>query len=374
MKVWGACKLLAITALAPSLALAQQWTAAQRGWLYVLDVEDGNGHGRVLLIDPSQTTPRGTFVTDYHPDFGVCPDGSRLYVVDGTQSSGSLSIIDTQSGKLVSKVAFPDRAIYTVRPAQPGIACSTDGRWLFIQLMKTLSPGADQHSIAVVDSSTGRLASIVPLPGCGVGQVVPWPLSDWTAAVECSFTNSLHLVSVDSMGNVLQTKDVALKWAAADKPDGVPAQIPERLTSSVVADPVHGLMNIFRSGGGMDQLDPNTLLIEPKFRDTWQRWTPRAGVLSPTGLFYLGFLPYGELTQPEGLLNQVAVFATANWSEVADFTTPRPFWSLAISQDGQILYAVDPRGGSITAIDTSTMKPVQTISVGGEPSLILVQP
>ena len=369
------CRNLPLIATFLSLsAAAQQWTAAQRGWLYILDVEDGNGHGRILLIDPTQSALKGTLVTDYHPDFGICPDGARLYVMGGPQSSGSLSVFDTQSGKLLNRVPLPDRAVYTVRPAQAGIVCSSDGRWLFIQIMKTLSPGMDQHFIAVLDSSTGRLSSQISLPACGIAQFIPWPFGAWDLAVECSFTNSLRFVSLDTAGDLLQTKDVALTWADPNKPDGSPAQKPERITTSIVVDSSHRSVAIFRAGGGLDQLDPDTLVVQTKIKDIWQRWFPRGGVLSAAGLFYLGFLPYEERTQTEGLLNGIAVFTTANWNEITTSSTALPFWSLAISQNGQVLYTANSKAQSITAIDTSTMQALKTIAVGGEPSLILVQP
>jgi hypothetical protein len=116
-----------------------------------------------------------------------------------------------------------------------------------------------------------------------------------------------------------------------------PAQKPERITTSIVVDSGHRSEAIFRAGGGLDQLDPDTLVVQTKIKDIWQRWFPRGGVLSAAGLFYLGFLPYEERTQTEGLLNGIAVFTTANWNEITTSSTTLPFWSLAISQNGQVL-------------------------------------
>jgi hypothetical protein len=104
-----------------------------------------------------------------------------------------------------------------------------------------------------------------------------------------------------------------------------PAQKPERITTSIVVDSSHRSVAIFRAGGGLDQLDPDTFVVQTKIKDIWQRWFPRSGVLSAAGLFYLGFLPYEERTQTEGLLNGIAVFTTASWNEITTSSTALPF-------------------------------------------------
>src|ERR1700722_1130516 len=75
-----------------------EWTAAQSGWVYVLDVGDGPD-GQVLLVDPATGIVRGSISTGYHPNLGICPDGARLFVTDGPQSTGSLSIFDVATGR-----------------------------------------------------------------------------------------------------------------------------------------------------------------------------------------------------------------------------------------------------------------------------------
>src|ERR1039457_5208027 len=106
MRVAGAIGLLAST------SVAQQWSAPKSGWLYVLDVGSAEKGGNIFLVDPREGEIKGALSTAYHPNFGLSPDGSRLYVIDGPQSSGNLSTFDTQSGKLVSSVAIPDRVVY----------------------------------------------------------------------------------------------------------------------------------------------------------------------------------------------------------------------------------------------------------------------
>jgi DNA-binding beta-propeller fold protein YncE len=368
--------MLAISALSWSSALGQQWTTPQRGWLYVLDVGGTDG-GKVLLVDPSEGIIKGVLPTGYHPNFGMCPDGSHIYILDGSQSSGHLSIFETGTGKLLERVPVPNRVVYTVRPSGAGVGCSNDSRWLFVQTMITLAPGVDRHSIVVIDTSTGRVSPrSKPIPDCGVAQFIPWPFETWDMAVACSFTNSIRLLSLGSQGEVRQTRDLALRWANSVEGDAIRAAKPQRITTSAVVDVENHSVAILRASGGLDLLDPDTLLLRPKVREKWQRWIPGSGVTSPhSGVFYVGFAPYEQRTQPGGLLNWIEVMRMADWSEITSIRTTLPFWSIAISSDGKMLYAVNTDAQSITEMDTSVLKELKTIPrMGEEPSLVLVQP
>lgn len=361
-------------ALGSSL-LAQEWTAPESGWLYVLVVDAPNGGGRVLLVDPSAGIVKGILPTAYHPDFGLSRDGARLYVLDGPQSSGDLSIIDTRTGRLLEKTPFPDRAVYTDRPSLPGIALSTDGRLLFIQKMITARPGVDQHSLVVIDAGTGTVSTqSISLPPCGIAEVVPLPFGSWSLAVECSRTNSLRLVALGTGGEPLRVKDVGLRWASKIRPDGIKADNAQRMTSFVDLDPVDKSLAIFRAYGGVDELDPDTLLAVPKLADNWQHWVRSGAIVrSPdSALFYVGF---GQRTTPGGLMGDIGVFATPDWNQLAAVRTTLPFCNLAISPDGRWLYGANPDARSITVIDTKALTEIKTISdLGDEPSLIIVQP
>jgi hypothetical protein len=70
-------------------------------------------------------------------------------------------------------------------------------------------------------------------------------------------------------------------------------------------------MAILRAYGGVDELNLDTLLAEPKLSENWQRWVRSSAVVSSpdSAVFYVGF---GERTAPNGLMNHIAVFATGN--------------------------------------------------------------
>jgi YVTN family beta-propeller protein len=358
-----------------SICFAQQWTPPQAGWVYVLDVGTAKG-GQVLLVDPTSGRVKGTIQTGYHPNFGFCSDGARLYISDGPQSAGNLSIYDTQTGRAVRRVLLTDRAVYTVRPTLPSVACSADGKWIFIQIMKTLSPGVDRHTLLVIDSATGEtVAKPLPLPHCGIAQFIAWPFGGWDAAVRCS--NSVHLVKLNATGQLEKTGDVSLAWSPDTTPEGTAVSPALRITTATVTDVKNRTVAVIRGAGGIDWMRADTLALQPAVRDNWQRFFRVGGsVISPdSGFIYGGSVPIGNRTDAGGYMTSIVVLRAQDMAQTGEIDAMTPFASLAVSPDGLTLYTANTEARSITVIDTSTMRTVKTIpGIGEFPALILVQP
>ncbi len=368
--------LAVIVGVCWSPVVAQQWTEPQHGWLYVLDV--GGAEGSVLLIDPVGGTIKGRLPTAYHPNFGMCNDGSRLYVLDGPQSSGFLSIVETKTGSLVKKVAFQNRAVYTVRPSQSGIACSVNNKWLFVHVMRTLAPGLDQHTLSIVDANTGVvLPQPISLPNCWDATIIPWPSSSWDVGVQCDLTSTLRLISLNDGGAVVRTQDVSLEWGGETMTDAPSGSGDPPITTSASALNVsdHSLL-ICSAAGGLAELDTDTLAMKGRIAANRQLRAPRCGVVSPTtGLFYLASAPSVGRTEAGGMLTQISIVKMVDWAEVKSASSTTPFWSMVIDHDGKTLYTVNPEARSLTQIDAFTLKELGTVrDVGEVPSLILVQP
>jgi DNA-binding beta-propeller fold protein YncE len=343
--------------------------------LYVLDV--GGAEGSVLLIDPVEGTIRGRLPTAYHPNFGMCSDGSRLYVLDGPQSSGFLSIVETKTGSLVKKVAFQNRAVYTVRPSQSGIACSVNNRWLFVHVMRTLAPGLDQHSLAIVDATSAVvLPQPIALPNCWDATIIPWPSGSWDVGVQCDISSTLRLISLNDAGAVGRTQDVSLKWRSETVTDGMSGAAPAITTSASALNVSDHTLMICSAAGDLAELDTDTLTMKGRIAANRQLRAPRCGVVSPTtGLFYLASAPSVGRTEAGGMLTQISIVKTVDWAEVKRASSITPFWSLVIDHDGKALYTVNPGARSLTQIDAFTLKELRTVrDVGEVPSLILVQP
>ncbi len=364
---------VALTILAVHAA-AEDWIKLQSGWLYVLD---GSGTtGSVLIVDPTKGTVEDTLRTTYHPNFGICPGGSQLYVVDGTFHQGILSVFDTATGILLTQIPVPDRAVYKVWPTSPGVGCSSDGKWVFLHNMKTIRPGLDEHTLSLVDAHTLTLVSPpVSLPNCPATDFVRGPFGEWNILTRCSRT--LHLLALNDEGGITQVKDVPLRWANRYAPDGTWVNDGQRVVTSALMLPNQQSLALIRGGGGIDRIGIADLALHPAVEDTFQRWFPpgSATVSSSADVAYVGYTAYAAIAYSGGLMNDILFLNTTTWVAIGSIHTSAPFSSLIVSSDGKMLYAVSPKNRSILEIDTATMREVKTIAnVGREPSLAMIQP
>jgi hypothetical protein len=377
MRRFEAFLLFTLAALLSSLGFAQQWTPPQTGWLYVLDA--GGTTGSVFVVDPNSGT-KSTLPAGYHPDFGLCGNGSKLYVVSGAQSSSTLSIYSTKTGSVLAKIALSHRAIYTVLPSMAGLACSSDSKWVVGQQMITVAPELDQHALWVINTQTDQLSSqMIQLPaGCGIARLAPWPFGKWSLSAQCSTTNTLRLIALNSTGQAADITDITLNLApqwTVHKP-GLPAVV-HRMTTSSLANRADGVVDILRGGGGVDQLNPSTLVLQPKVADSWEQWIPSgAAGISDSGIAFIGSVPYEEhMPNGRALLNTISRVRASDWTQLSSVQTSTPFSSLVLSANGQYLYTANPTLHSVSIFDAKTLTEVKTIhALGAQPSVIITQP
>lgn len=122
--------------------------------------------GGVHVIDGDSGKRQGEIFTGALANFAIDPNNAYYYVAETYWSHGNrgkrddlLSIYDDQL-KLVAEVALPGRLIAV--PKSSALAVSGDGRWAYVY---NLQPAA---SVAVVDLSARKLATVVEVPGCGM--------------------------------------------------------------------------------------------------------------------------------------------------------------------------------------------------------------
>ena len=231
--------------------------------------------------------------------------------------------------------------VYTTRPSATGIGCSGDGKWIFIQTMKTLPSGIDQHALTVLNVDSGKAgAEEAPLPLCGIAHLIPLQVGDWQVAAECSLVNMVRFVSVTEAGLTKHTQDVSLTWSPTVSSAGMRVAVAQRITTSSLPDLSDGTLKFVRGSGGVDQVSPQTLVLQPIMADNWQRFSPPGGAVisAKSGLVFVGSMPYSEISAGSGLMNLVSVFRASDFNPVATIHTTVPFASLAISADGLSLY------------------------------------
>ena len=95
---------------------------------------------------------------------------------------------------------------------------------------------------------------------------------------------------------------------------------------------------------------------------------PSSGTMSPDGRLW--YLPIKIPNNGEQEIDQILVFDTQAMSMTSIITPVGPFWGLALSPDGERLYAsqLDPK--KIMVIDTGTRQTIRVLPVGAKPSII----
>ena len=96
---------------------------------------------------------------------------------------------------------------------------------------------------------------------------------------------------------------------------------------------------------------------------------PSSGTISPDG--GLWYLPITIVPSNGGMeIEQILVFDTQSMSMTNVITPVGPFWGLALSSDGQRLYASQPDLKNIMVIDTGTRRTIRTLAVGAKTSIL----
>jgi hypothetical protein len=348
------------------LSQASSWTKPQSGWLYVLDPrsEPDRPGSRVWLVDPKSAKVMGSIPAGSYPDFALSPDGTRLYIASGERESGELAIVETASGA-VQRFPFPDRILYkpwneALPPFSPMVA-SSDGS-LRILVHHLFSPEKIGYQLWTFDTANERfLSSHVGLGNCGYGEFV---LSGAAKQFDfvCPTTYRLRFIELDIGYHEASNTFAKFPWPR----------------SCGVSDgflPPSGKVAIVRGDGAIYEWDATS----QEFRatavngDCHRIVYPLAWPRSPDGTkVYVG---YGPAT-PDGMATsaELRVFDTSAWQQLGATKTSYPFWSVSISNDGKVLYAVVPEEHRVLVMDATTLRETGTFSVGRTPALALVAP
>jgi DNA-binding beta-propeller fold protein YncE len=111
----------------PDRVDVQSWQPPQTGWLYVIDAT--TAESKIFLFDPERREVTGTIRTGYNPDIAIAPRGDRVYLASdivgcGQANCDQLTVIDTQSGRVLSTTPIPYRVHYKMYPGSSRMARS----------------------------------------------------------------------------------------------------------------------------------------------------------------------------------------------------------------------------------------------------------
>ena len=339
---------------------AISWETPRSNWLYILDyINDPSSadvSGQVLLIDP-QGQVHGRITTGFSPEIQLSPDGKRLYLTSKDFSADMLSIIDTATGRVIQTVRFDGLWTYSIISDHSTMAISADGRWLYVEMMRRMV-----DTIAVFDTTKGSfLPDELSILSCVSGVLLPNPANS-QLQVLCMGTNDVRL---------LQTPQGSTNTLS------LPAVADRRVRVSTGTTSRTGDTYAVFSDGRVVEIDGKTNKIRRQVvaQPLSAGYIPTRDVtLSPDGTkLYIG---RGNLiARSTGEVDQILVTDTSSGRRLKTIVTGRPFWNLALSRDGNTLYAISALTRSIILIDTSSYQEVGIIeNMGKSPTRAIAAP
>jgi DNA-binding beta-propeller fold protein YncE len=351
----------------------QTWQPPQSGWLYIVDATPGES--RVFLVDPETGQTAGTIRSGYNPDIAVSPRGDRLYLASVVQNCGQancdqLAVIDTQTGRVLSTTAIPDRVHYKVYPLSSWMAVSADGRTVYLQKWQGLPSGDTPVALAAFDVVHQRFYdAAIELGGCVSGGFVP-AADEHYLGFHCAPSNEIafYRLTAPDRGSVEFSVRVPLGKRLFAR--AVYTDVSAR--AFMLSADRRGL---FVVGGNGAIADVNlTLGSVTETTVAGDRSEVVAPFASPGSLERAHLFVAAGAYEGSGGATEIRVFDTNTWARLSTIHTSMPFVAAVANKDGSTIYALTGKLGTILAIDPAARREPRAMPVGRAPSLALIAP
>jgi len=234
---------------------------------------------------------------------------------------------------------------------------SPDGQWLYMMMMRR-----NVDSVAIFDTTKGVfLLDELPILSCVAGVLLSHPVNS-QLEVLCTGTNDVRFLQASHA----TTNNLTL-----------PPVADRRLKVSTGTISLKGNTYAVLGDGRVLEIDGNTNKIRHQVvgQPLADGYIPSRDVLlAPDGTKL--YIARGSLSQKStGEADQVLVIDTSLGRRLKTIVTSRPFWNLALSRDGNALYAISSTTQSLIVLDTSTYQEIRVIeNVGKGPARVIVAP
>lgn len=351
--------------------MSGQWVKPQAGWLYVLDTNDLREKAQIFLIDPTSGAIRGRIPTGYAPDMALSPDGARLYVASTYPGRSTLEVIDTTNGTVLYTAEIPYREIYALLPVWSRMAISPDGRWLYVNQLQIVAPGrgpaGDEYSVAIFDTQSHRF---LPIPtkilGCPSALLVP-AVQQGLVTVFCGEASDVRTLLAER-GDPARGSFTVTRVATPAGSGEVAGAVQSGKTRSIYQVMVGG--QVVTIDGSTGYVVRTVELALPSGLQV----VKGSVALSPDGnRLYAGLRSSSSSRKLQA--QQLLVVDTTTWKTLHIASLSQPFSGVAVSADGSRIYTLNPDGGSVLELDSTTY--VERVAITGlstYPGLIRVVP
>jgi methylamine dehydrogenase heavy chain len=315
--------------------------------LYLTDVAISHlPDGRMLVIDGRKLKVEGMVSTGMFGQTTLSPDRSEIYAITTYYSKlnrgeriEEIDVYDGQTLKLKEEIPYAKRHAQALS-YRGTLRTSGDGRFILVQ---NATPAT---SVSVVERQSGKLVSEVQTPGCYI--VYPAQSSNRFATL-CG-DGTMLTVSLDHDGNVIGKKKSGKLFDADVDPLFVgAAQAGD--DSHFVS--FHGkVQTINVAGETAVSGQPWSLLGKADEKKGWRPggYQPLA-VHVASGTLYVGMHPHGKEGSHKDPAKEIWAYDLAGKRRVGRTATPEAT-GLAVSQGAQPrLFAYDTAKAAITAFD-----------------------
>ena len=344
------------------------------------------GPNEIAVIDPESRETVHTIATGSNPEVVLAPDGSAVYLTDGSGDDEMLSVIDSRDWQVVAQIPSPDRT-FAIGGVPSGMAVSADGRYVYIHKRKILegqhmganeSQSSSDHWWDVFDTATQEFSDSPPhVPDCGVAQIIPPLNGSSSLAVLCYHLADLVFVDRQSgeVTEVITSRDSTIGniCARGDTSVAAAVQAPE------------GMIYLVTTEGCVRVIDPVAMAVTDAFAldiPADRRILYSMVALSPSGeRLLLGIVP-GVSSEDQGA--EAWVIDVESQSLLSTFPLEPNASSLAVSPDGSLLYVVgleanhgEPAAapvGHLAAYDIATGEQAWRMTPLNAPEVVLVAP
>ncbi|TXT28884.1 MAG: methylamine dehydrogenase heavy chain [Rhodocyclaceae bacterium] len=302
--------------------------------------------GKLTVIDGRNFRVEGMVSTGAFAQTTLSPDRSELYVVTtyytklnrGARSEEIL-VYDAKTLALKAELPYPARHAQAL-PYLGTMRTSGDGRFIIVQ---NATPAT---SVSIVDRQSGKMVSEIPTPGC----FIVYPAQTTSRVSTLCGDGTMLTLTLDEQGNLVGKKKTAKFFDPDEDPLFAPAAQDGDIYHFVTYK--GNVVSINVAGEVAVPEKPWPLALPSEAKQNWRPGGYQPATLhKDSGTLYVGLHAKGFEGSHKNPAQEIWVYDLKAKARVARVKTPHAT-GLAVSQgEAPRLFAFNTEGASITAFD-----------------------
>jgi len=302
--------------------------------------------GKMTVIDGRNFKVEGMVSTGAFAQTTVSPDRSEIYVMTtyytklnrGVRSEEIL-VYDAKTLALKAELPYPARHAQAL-PYLGTLRASGDGRFIIVQ---NATPAT---SVSIVERQSGKMVSEIPTPGC----FIVYPAQTTSRVATLCGDGTMLTITLDEQGNLVSKKKTAKFFDPDEDPLFAPAAQDGDTYHFVTYK--GNVVSINVAGDVAVPEKPWALALPADAKQNWRPGGYQPATLhKDSGTLYVGVHAKGFEGSHKNPAQEIWVYDLNTKTRVARVKTPHAT-GLAVSQgEAPRLFAFNTEGASIAAFD-----------------------